>query len=688
MKYPTAGTGRARTLNVPRLDGGLDLSQAAERIEKNQLSACRNFYYARGALRTRPGMLVKAGTYPENVADDAAFFTTSDERFTIMKTVGSYEIGMFFKIDNEAGRVTALDAAEGVTVPPSNGGFFAQDGGTVLFFAANGQVFRLDPEAGTVATVAESAFTVPLVLIGCKPGELGETSGTIFAGFNALTRRFLSEWTTNGKGSYYSFPVKLDETAGAVVRYTNPNGKEYVFTIEPGKKVSEQQSVDGVSVRFTLLSQHLLCDNENEEDIALPASFTGNLTIEASRAEAAGWKSDIFRFRRSCAFGGSSHGSFGGNRVFITGDAQDGSMVRYSDTDDPLYFPENNFFRVGLRDEPVTAFGKQQSYLVLFKEREIYACSYTAASVDGEGIAEGTTTDASSTAYFPVVMVSSAIGCTLPDTVAVCGNRLTWATQDETDGVRVYMLSSMTAFSARAVRHISHNIDRGLNEKAFTTASAAVFDNAYHLALDEQVWLFDFSDYGFSYNASYASEEKAAKRIAWYHWDVTLPHIYARLGGVCTTRMLPQRWVLTAEKDFYQSIIIPARLTDGVPDSAVNALSDRNGFAVVDVSDRPIEAEFATAQFAPGGFDRVANVPSIVLLAAGDAACTVAYPTDRDMFEHPFPVRVASGERLRPWRLNPRASRVRTVGLRVESRGELAVGDMSMTYTILGGVKG
>ena len=100
MKYPTAGTERTRTLNVPRLDGGLDLSQAAERIEKNQLSDCRNFYYARGALRTRPGMLVKAGTYPENVVDEAALFTTSDERFTIMKTGGSRGGGWFFVIDN------------------------------------------------------------------------------------------------------------------------------------------------------------------------------------------------------------------------------------------------------------------------------------------------------------------------------------------------------------------------------------------------------------------------------------------------------------------------------------------------------------------------------------------------------------------------------------------------------------
>ena len=77
-------------------------------------------------------------------------------------------------------------------------------------------------------------------------------------------------------------------------------------------------------------------------------------------------------------FGGDRSGINGGTRLFVSGNPSEPNLVHWSDVNNPLYFPENNYARIGNSGMAVTAFGKQENILVLFKESEIYYATYVA----------------------------------------------------------------------------------------------------------------------------------------------------------------------------------------------------------------------------------------------------------------------------------------------------------------------
>lgn len=59
-----------------------------------------------------------------------------------------------------------------------------------------------------------------------------------------------------------------------------------------------------------------------------------------------------------------------GTRLFLGSNTEETNknLVVWSDPDNPLYFPENNYFSVGENSSAVTGFGRQADMLVIFKE--------------------------------------------------------------------------------------------------------------------------------------------------------------------------------------------------------------------------------------------------------------------------------------------------------------------------------
>lgn len=687
MRFPTAGSAAPKTLALPALDGGLNVSDAAQRIEDNQLSECVNFYYRRGALRTRPGLRVAEKTAPP-AGDTVLVCETADGAYTVLYTANpSWNEGRFFRYDHREGTLARVDCG-GETPPVLTTGLFTGDMQGGVLFLGGGEMWRIAPGDLTARKLEEGAFYTPCVMVNARPlaGNGGLSPYAEYEGFNRLTARFESRWTTDGEGVYYLFPVRLDTGAGdTVMRYTHADGAEYTFTIDKGERISQPVTLPELGeVRVRATETGFVFVGADDRTVALPdVGFSGNLQIFTWRR----WDEEDKQSRRTLLagtaaafYGGDSHGTLGGNRLFLSGSDLAPNLVWFSDANEPLYFPENNFFYVGAADERVTAMGKQQSYLILFKERTVWAAYYQSATVDADALAAATNTDAAATAYFPLLQISDVIGCDCPRTVKMCGNRLVWANRER----RVYMLSSLTAFSARSVRHISHAVEPLLKERDFSGADAGVFDNAYHLLLDGDMFLFDFSDYGFSYNNNYVSEERAAKRIAWYRWNVELVNGDQVLFP-CT---------MTDSAVFYKSsaAIFRAVWQEGASDHAVEAAGYEDGCWTIKTAERALEGAFATKRFALGAMGRWKHVTeSVLLLAQRGGTANLSTVTEKGRWYWPYPVDCPppqeTAEDFFACRVTPNEYRVRTFGLALKTTGEMAVGDVSISYIPLGGVR-
>ena len=118
--------------------------------------------------------------------------------------------------------------------------------------------------------------------------------------------------------------------------------------------------------------------------------------------------------------------------------------------------------------------------LVVFKEREVYATQYTVgATVTAEGLLSGEVTDTEAvSAVFPLSQVHAGVGCDIPKSLCLCGDRLVWTCQNG----RVYALFTGGAYGVRSVREISKPIATSLAEhtaEELASASAACYQGHY-----------------------------------------------------------------------------------------------------------------------------------------------------------------------------------------------------------------
>lgn len=183
------------------------------------------------------------------------------------------------------------------------------------------------------------------------------------------------------------------------------------------------------------------------------------------------------------------------------------TLHHWSDTNNPLYFPENNYAYIGESNQPVTAFGKQSDMLVIFKEREMYYANYVAgAAFTAQDIIEGNIVDVTAyMAQFPVTQIHAGIGCDCPDTVQLCNNRLVWATS----GGKIYSLVSTTPYSERNIRELSGMIESRLKATgidALKKATSGDFDGYYVLQAGNLLFLLDYNSSGYENVTSYTGK--------------------------------------------------------------------------------------------------------------------------------------------------------------------------------------
>ena len=174
---------------------------------------------------------------------------------------------------------------------------------------------------------------------------------------------------------------------------------------------------------------------------------------------------------------------------------------------DPTYFPMTQYQLAGNAVDRITAFSKQQGYLIVFKERSIGRTSLETQTVN-----ERLTIDLAYTA------INAKIGCDLPQTVQLIENNLTWCNTQN----GVHFLANTSAAYENNVINLSHKINESSNSwspgllydvrnNGEETICSHDDEKRYWLIVNGHVWLWDYQISNY-------------KNPSWFYFD----NIYGR----------------------------------------------------------------------------------------------------------------------------------------------------------------
>lgn len=167
---------------------------------------------------------------------------------------------------------------------------------------------------------------------------------------------------------------------------------------------------------------------------------------------------------------------------------------------DPAYFPMTQYQLAGDGVDPITGFGKQQGYLIIFKERSV-----------GRTTLETQTVDERLTIDLPYTAINAKIGCDLPFTIQLIENNLVWCNKSQ--GVH-FLANTSSAYEnniiclSQKVNDSSGTWTNGLLTDVQTSDLVVSHDDdkRYWLVAGGHVWLWDY------YVSNY-------KNPSWFYFD-------------------------------------------------------------------------------------------------------------------------------------------------------------------------
>jgi len=164
---------------------------------------------------------------------------------------------------------------------------------------------------------------------------------------------------------------------------------------------------------------------------------------------------------------------------------------------DATYFPFDNFNIVANVDEPIYGFGRHYDVLVVLKQRDLMAVTYTFDGVTG---------------IFASYYINSQYGCDCPETIKTVNNNLVWL--NSVEGV-ITLIGTLND-SQRNAFTCSRNIDPTLlKQDNLKTATAVDFDGKYWLCVNDTAYVWDYfiSPYVDTYNP-----DKSAEQLSWWYF--------------------------------------------------------------------------------------------------------------------------------------------------------------------------
>lgn len=726
MRIPKMPKSNQYRVSVPALNGGVNLNDAPNLVEDNQLTAALNMWWKDQALRTRAGLATTVERsfhiQTSGMGDSLTYKVYPPVRvyrdgkpedyvccyceFEMSRSNNAYH---FYKFD-ESGKathvssLTFLDYEDGD--PYATGMFMfaanpTADGIGLYAVFNSGDIYSMNKNF-ELQKIDKSEIYAPLVVVNAvgfdDTGSPPVVSGTQFEGYNLLSGAFRTAFTTDGKAHEFKLPLDnltMNNGESPAVEYTGTDGTVTRWESFSNTMFYAQASAEigGETVTVKLYRRSGIIEFSTGVDTPypLPGSISNNLIVTA-------WKTDpeatkkIANMQFATWFGGDRSGINGGTRLFVSGNPDHPNLVHWSDINNPLYFPENNYAYIGESSQKVTGFGKQTDILVIFKEHEIYSAeyvsgnTYTAQDVIGGKVVDVT----ANAAVFPITPINSGIGCDCPNTIQLCNNRLIWATSDGA----VYGLMAANQASERNVRKLSAMIESRLKAEdryLLKSALSCDVDGHYMLFVWNRVYLLDYMDGVFQYYATYSDERKAQRNMSWYCWEFPKECTPAavmpkgdRLSAFCI-RNYPYTDSSGMPK---KALFGAAYLLDGERDCVFHPSGPafETGEFDISVEEREIQSCFQTKVFDFGSQERKKKIHRLHMNMAdtSNARITVSYVTEKGTMDDVYELSMSGTGAMVGRMLTPGVSRVCRFGVLVSSAGAIGVDGLVIRYEIGG----
>lgn len=534
------------------IDGGLNVSKISSQIDDNQASDMLNFWLVDGALKFRPAVIQKItqtygqilDVYPKNGEKILIKRVTDTILHTVDEMYGFYIV--------TANTVLAFDGTNIYQIPSSavnNNGTWSYQYGTYnitvgkivhnkyineTYSAQDGYTYKL--EGNSVIILGAHDYTNKQEIIIVRPSVIEQPGnfpdfysiGNYFIEYvdafvpttyinltpagsgnksqdrNILTPKIKVQFTTNATDKVYHLPEQNIDNDTVTAVYNNLAGTTLTFTFYSGFTSDREGEITatldrtaGTITFSTALTNASAANGSNNMTVTYEKTFYPAPT-PIDLCSITSW------------FGGTYQGETTGNRLFVSGNPNEPTTVRWSDVDNASYFPESNCYTVGEPSDPVTAFGKMFDIMAVFKKSSTHAISY-----DYQVASSSVTSGTFGTSLFPVKEVSATIGCDIPGSIQIINSKLVWA---NTKG-GVYTLESTTVKDERVVREISKNVRNLLLSKISTDAVSIDTGKYYILFTQDKAFAWDYNSSAF---IDYSDTDKAQNRLSWYYWNLPI----------------------------------------------------------------------------------------------------------------------------------------------------------------------
>ena len=217
---------------------------------------------------------------------------------------------------------------------------------------------------------------------------------------------------------------------------------------------------------------------------------TGAVTFITAPANGAGVDNTIIEFAKTvtgyanriknCQFF-TIFGVGNNLRVFMSGNPNFKNWDWYSAMQDPTYWPDLNYTKIGSEGVAIKGYALQQGVMHILKEDSTYDPTIWTRTAD-------TATD--NTLYFPVRQNNSQIGLLATDTVKVVNDVPMILTKKG-----AYRITSTYVADERGLEHFSQMEDSLLlKESNLKNAIAFDFDGRYGIAINGTIYVFDYNN--------------------------------------------------------------------------------------------------------------------------------------------------------------------------------------------------
>ena len=590
MRLPIKRSHAAQLVSLPDLSGGLNMRDGISEVLDNQITECKNMWWYDGVIRTRKAMrennrtLVSGEGILCNIKLHNCFRTYGADKVRLCsvetkvdKTEDNemkYYISFYWWKANGFQGIPAIVIENEADIPESY--FVCQHSKNLYCFLSTKKIYKKSAEDNKAwSLVEESNFYTPLVVTSCKKidaknatTQQAMSSGVMIEGFNILSdyykmsfNSYNSDIVTAEKPShemrYHIIESVANKKYEGKIVTAEYNGVTHKVTLSGEVKASVEDKVNDKDKLQMRVYRNAVSfwDNVGEEGKIKMIDDGGenDLIITAPYITEDSEKKKVFGMTRTEWFGGGAAGISGGTRLFLCGNKKHSNLVLWSGLDNPLYFPENSYFKVGNDTGAVKGFGKQSDKLVIFKESETWCTEYMQnTNINAENLINGNVVDfVSSSVYFTLTQINPNIGCSYPDTIQLCRNRLVWLGGDN----KVYTLVSENAYNERSIYSVSEMVDRKIRaiakNKDISNATACDWEGYYCLLLSNTLLLMDYNCYGYTHISGYSKTEDANIKIPWFLWELPKGKSICNIGDTLMTSEIEYGQTNARLRSFY-----------------------------------------------------------------------------------------------------------------------------------------